>query len=43
MTTQPHWYLVQSQPNAERKAQTNLEQQGYQTYMPRYLSNVMQS
>jgi transcriptional antiterminator RfaH len=38
MTT-PHqnWYVVQTQPNAERKAVAHLERQGFTTYLPRYL------
>jgi len=35
MTSQ--WYVVQSQPNAERKAIAHLERQGFVTYLPRYL------
>lgn len=31
------WYVVQTQPNAERKAVFNLNRQGYQTYLPQYL------
>lgn len=31
------WYVVQSQPNAERKAIAHLERQGFGTYLPRYL------
>jgi transcriptional antiterminator RfaH len=31
------WYVVQSQPNAERKAVAHLERQGFGTYLPRYL------
>src|SRR3954451_17215680 len=31
------WYVVQSQPNAERKAIAHLERQGFATYLPRYL------
>src|SRR4051794_11149412 len=30
------WYVVQSQPNAENKAVTHLERQGFATYLPRY-------
>jgi transcriptional antiterminator RfaH len=32
-----HWYVVQSQPNAEAKAVANLNRQGFDTYLPRYL------
>ncbi|HZP76294.1 MAG TPA: transcriptional activator RfaH [Pseudolabrys sp.] len=37
--TSPHqrWYVVQTQPNAERKAVAHLERQGFATYLPRYL------
>lgn len=31
------WYAVQTQPNAERKAILNLNQQGYEVYLPQYL------
>jgi transcriptional antiterminator RfaH len=31
------WYVVQTQPNAERKALVHLERQGFATYLPRYL------
>ncbi len=31
------WYAVQTQPNAETRAVTHLERQGYTTYLPRYL------
>lgn len=31
------WYVVQTQPNAERKAVFNLVRQGYQVYLPQYL------
>lgn len=30
------WYLVHTQPNAERKALFNLERQGFASYLPRY-------
>jgi transcriptional antiterminator RfaH len=36
-TDQQHWYVVQSQPNAERKAVAHLNRQGFTTYLPRYL------
>ena len=32
----PRWYVVQTQPNAERKADAHLIRQGFQTYLPRY-------
>jgi transcriptional antiterminator RfaH len=31
------WYVVRSRPFAEVKAFTNLDRQGYETYLPRYL------
>lgn len=31
------WYVVQSQPNAERKAVMHLERQGFTAYLPRLL------
>lgn len=31
------WYVVQSHPNAERRAALHLERQGFLTYLPRYL------
>lgn len=31
------WYVVQTQPNGERKAVFNLNRQGYRTYLPQYL------
>jgi transcriptional antiterminator RfaH len=30
------WYVVQTQPNAERKAFANLSRQGFTAYLPRY-------
>lgn len=36
-TAAKSWYVVQTQPNAERKAVFNLDRQGYQTYLPQYL------
>lgn len=33
----PRWYVVQTQPNAERKAEAHLIRQGFKTYLPRYL------
>ena len=32
----PRWYLVQTQPNAERKAEAHLLRQGFGTFLPRY-------
>ena len=31
------WYVVQTQVNAEAKAAQNLQRQGYEVYLPRYL------
>ena len=36
-SSQPGWYVVQTQPNAESKAVAHLERQGFATYLPRYL------
>lgn len=35
MTTR--WYVVHTQPNGEGRAERNLQQQGFATYVPRYL------
>jgi transcriptional antiterminator RfaH len=35
--SQPLWYVVQTQPHAERKAAWHLARQGFKTYLPRYL------
>ena len=35
-TIATRWYIVQTQPNAERKAVAHLERQGFTTYLPRY-------
>lgn len=32
-----HWYVVQTQVNAEVKAADNLERQGFSIYFPRYM------
>jgi transcriptional antiterminator RfaH len=32
----PRWYVVQTQPSAERRAMAHLERQGFVTYLPRY-------
>lgn len=31
------WFVVQTQPNSERRAAAHLERQGFQVYFPRYL------
>ena len=36
MSSGQRWYVVQSQPNAERKAVTHLARQGFVTYLPMY-------
>lgn len=36
-TSQPRWYVAQTQPNAENKAVAHLGRQGFITYLPRYL------
>jgi transcriptional antiterminator RfaH len=36
-SSQPGWYVVQTQPNAESKAVAHLERQGFATYLPRHL------
>jgi transcriptional antiterminator RfaH len=33
----PRWYVVQTQVNGEAKAAQNLQRQGYEIYLPRYL------
>jgi transcriptional antiterminator RfaH len=35
-SSQPAWYVVQTQPKAESKAIAHLERQGFATYLPRY-------
>jgi transcriptional antiterminator RfaH len=34
------WYLIRTKPAAETVAQTNLERQGYEVYLPRLLQNI---
>jgi transcriptional antiterminator RfaH len=34
---QSRWYVVQTHANAEAKAYTHLEKQGFQAYLPRFL------
>jgi transcriptional antiterminator RfaH len=31
-----HWYVVQTHPHSEAKAEAHLRRQGFQTYLPRY-------
>ena len=38
-SSQPGWYVVQTQPNAENKAVAHLDRQGFATYFPRYLKH----
>jgi transcriptional antiterminator RfaH len=37
MTTNPRWYVVQTQPHAELRAAQHLARQGFGSYLPRYL------
>jgi transcriptional antiterminator RfaH len=37
MTGRPRWYVVHSQPHHERRAELNLQRQGFVTYLPCYL------
>ena len=37
MTPGQRWYVVQTHPSKEVRAQMNLDQQGFTTYLPRYL------
>lgn len=38
MTASPHqWFVVQTQPNSERRAAAHLARQGFEVYFPRYL------
>jgi transcriptional antiterminator RfaH len=37
MTDADHWFVVQTQVNAEAKVARNLLQQGFEIYLPRYL------
>jgi transcriptional antiterminator RfaH len=39
MTGSARWYVVHTQPNNEGRAELNLRQQGFVTYLPRYLRN----
>ena len=34
------WYVVKTKPNSEMKAVFNLDRQGFETYLPRYLCRV---
>lgn len=36
-----HWYLIHTKPRQERCALLNLEQQGYQCYLPTFLSEKL--
>ena len=33
------WYIVHTQPNGEERARLNLERQGFDVYLPRYLKH----
>jgi transcriptional antiterminator RfaH len=37
MMQHPRWYVVHTQPHSERRAELNLQRQGFETYLPRYL------
>ncbi len=37
MTSGERWYVVHTQPHNEGRAEVNLRQQGFVTYLPRYL------
>jgi transcriptional antiterminator RfaH len=37
VTGGPRWYVVHTQPHHEVRADLNLRQQGFRTYLPRYL------
>ena len=34
-----HWYVVHSQPHGEERARLNLERQGFDVYLPKYLKH----
>jgi len=36
-----HWYLVHTKPRQEKFALQNLEQQGYQCYLPTLLTEIL--
>ena len=38
-----NWYVAQTHTNAEAKATTHLERQGFATYLPRYMKMVRHS
>lgn len=37
MSAGTEWYVVHTQPNNEQRAEVHLNQQGFRTYLPRYL------
>jgi len=37
MSLGPQWFVVQTQPSNELRAEVNLQRQGFSTYLPRYL------
>ena len=37
--TTAHWYVVQTQPHAEGKAQEHLRRQGFTTYLPKLIKS----
>ena len=34
-----HWYVVHTQPHGEERARLNLERQGFDVYLPKYLKH----
>jgi transcriptional antiterminator RfaH len=36
----PNWYVAQTHPNSEGKAAIQLERQGFETYLPRYIKTA---
>jgi hypothetical protein len=37
MSANQRWYVVQTQPQSESRAELNLRRQGFTTYLPRYM------
>ena len=37
---QPGWYVAQTHPNSEGKAAIQLQRQGFETYLPRYIKTA---
>ncbi len=40
MTSLPRWYVVHTQPNAEARAKVNLENQDFETFLPKRVKTV---